>query len=33
MVVQAKLSVTEAKAMSLREYQAVVNALKDSVRE
>jgi hypothetical protein len=33
MVVQAGLSVTEAKSMTLREYSAIVEALKERGRE
>jgi hypothetical protein len=32
MVVNAGLSLTEVRNMSLREYQAVLDALKDKVR-
>lgn len=33
MVVHAGLSLTEAKGMTLREYQAVIDALRDKVPE
>ena len=33
MVVHAGLGLTEAKGMTLREYQAVIDALRDKVRE